>query len=415
MDSVSRANGGMFEAERRLQQTLAQDPRLHVQVFGLEDEFASTDSNSWLPLAPKVFPVLGPAGFGYSPGLQRAVRAAQADMAYCAGLWKYHSLLSLRWARQTRKPLIVAPHGMLDDWAIKQSRGRKRLAGLFYQNAQLKTASCIRALCDSEARAIRKYGVRKPICIIPNGVDLPAETDCKSTSKASALRRLAAGRKILLYLGRIHPKKGLDNLLRAWRTTLGEKCAAREWVLVIAGWGQSRHENELKALTTDLGILWTDVIPHDRDKPTPSTFNFQPSTFNPEASLLFLGPQFGEAKAAAFRDCDAFVLPSLSEGLPMVVLEAWAYRKPVLLTPACNLPEAFVHNAAIRIESDPDSIATGLRQLSEMAASELCAIGEAGHGLVASRYAWPRVAGQMKALIEWLLDPAPKPDFLVDY
>jgi poly(glycerol-phosphate) alpha-glucosyltransferase len=132
-------------------------------------------------------------------------------------------------------------------------------------------------------------------------------------------------------------------------------------------------------------------------------------------SVLLLGPQFGDAKAEAFRDCDAFVLPSLSEGLPMVVLEAWARRKPVLLTPACNLPEAFVDKAAIQIEPDAASIATGLRQMFEMSASELSSIGVAGHRLAASRYAWPRVAAQMKTLIEWLLDRAPRPDFLVDY
>jgi poly(glycerol-phosphate) alpha-glucosyltransferase len=408
MDSVSRVNGGIFEAERRLQQTLAEDSHLSVQIFGLTDEFAFEDSKAWQPLAPKVFPVIGPSAFGYSPGLRHAVLAAKANVAYCAGIWKYHSLLSLEWARRTQNPLVVAPHGMLDDWAIKQSRGRKRLAGLLYQNAQLEAASCVRALCDAEAQAIRKYGVRKPICIIPNGVDLPADSDRNSSSDDSTLRQFAAGRKILLYLGRIHPKKGLENLLRAWRTTLGEKRAAQDWILVIAGWDQGGHEAELKALATHLALSWSAL-------PSQPSGNPQRSTFNPKASLFFPGPQFGDAKSEAFRNCDAFVLPSLSEGLPMVVLEAWAWRKPVLLTPACNLPEAFVRNAAIRIEADADGIAAGLRQLSEMSPSELCAIGEAGHRLATSHFAWPRVAGQMKALIEWLLNRGPKPDSLVNF
>jgi poly(glycerol-phosphate) alpha-glucosyltransferase len=411
MDSVSRANGGIFEAERRLQQTLAEDARLRVQVFGLRDEFAFEDSKAWLPLVPKVFPIVGPPGFGYSRGLRRAVLAADADVAYCAGIWKYHSLLSLQWARRTRKPLVVAPHGMLDDWAVKQSRRRKRLAGLLYQNAQLETAGCIRALCDAEARAIRKYGVRKPICIIPNGVDLPAaDGDLESHTDNSPMRRFAAGRKILLYLGRIHPKKGLDNLLRAWYSIFRERGSlGRDWVLVIAGWGQQEDEAQLRKLAGEMALRYEDLA-------KPGVEHLQSGISDTEAvSVLLLGPQFGDAKAEAFRDCDAFVLPSLSEGLPMVVLEAWARRKPVLLTPACNLPEAFVDKAAIQIEPDAASIATGLRQMFEMSASELSSIGVAGHRLAASRYAWPRVAAQMKTLIEWLLDRAPRPDFLVDY
>jgi poly(glycerol-phosphate) alpha-glucosyltransferase len=401
MDSVSRVNGGIFEAERRLQQTLAEEHRVSVEVLGLQDKFSLEDRRAWLPLSPKVFRIRGPAAFGYSAGLRRAVVSAKADAVYCAGLWKYHSLLSLQWARKTRKPLLVAPHGMLDDWAVKQSRGRKRLARLLYQDAQLETASCIRALCDAEARAIRKNGIRSPVCIIPNGIDLPSD-DCDSGSapELSELRRLAAGRKVLLYLGRIHPKKGLVDLLRAWRRMLDDKSpVARHWILVIAGWSQGEHEAVLKMLAADLGLSSKNLASGGAES----------------GSVHFLGPQFGEAKTACFRDCDAFIIPSLSEGLPMVVLEAWAWHKPVLMTPACNLPEAFVANAAIRIEPSAERICTGLRQMLEMSTSELRTIAGAGYRLASARYAWSRVAEQMNAVIEWVAGQAPKPDVVVNY
>ena len=84
-------------------------------------------------------------------------------------------------------------------------------------------------------------------------------------------------------------------------------------------------------------------------------------------SIVFLGPQFGAEKDAnAYRACNAFILPSLSEGLPMTVLEAWAYGKPVLMTPECNLPEGFSAEAALRIGASPEAIADGLRKLIEM-------------------------------------------------
>jgi glycosyltransferase involved in cell wall biosynthesis len=126
--------------------------------------------------------------------------------------------------------------------------------------------------------------------------------------------------KVLLYLGRLHLKKGLANLLQAWsevRRAGGE--AAQNWYLVIAGWDQDGHQASLEAITLQRNIGDT---------------------------VHFIGPQFGLDKDAAFRSSDAFVLPSLSEGMPLAVLEAWAHGLPVLMTPHCNLPEGFARGAA---------------------------------------------------------------------
>jgi poly(glycerol-phosphate) alpha-glucosyltransferase len=407
MDSVSRANGGIFEAERRLQQSLAADRDVSVRVIGLEDEFAAEDGKAWRPLEPEVFPTMGPRGFGFSPAMRRGVSSVNADLTYCAGLWKYHALMSLQWARRTHKPLVVAPHGMLDPWALQQSRSRKSAARLLFQNAQLKMAGCIRALCHAEAKAIRDLGFTNPIAIIPNGIDLPTAGEQGArgaTNDTEPLGRMkAAGRKVLLYLGRIHPKKGLVNLLRGWRLALGGPgSASRDWVLSIAGWDQGGHEAELKHLATQLGLSWVD-----------GSSSAQTNVHS--ASVLFLGPQFGERKTACYRSCDAFVLPSLSEGVPMVVLEAWAHHKPVLITPECNLPEGFAANAAIRLETNAKSVMAGLTRLFEMPGSELRAMGDAGYQLAASRYAWPRVAEEMKCLYEWLLGGGSKPASLAEY
>src|SRR4030095_3065150 len=118
-------------------------------------------------------------------------------------------------------------------------------------------------------------------------------------------------------------KKGLVNLLRAWakvaRSQSSDFCPpSSDWVLALAGWDQGGHEAELKQLATELGIPWADVRERGKGGAI-SAFSFQ------NFSILFLGPQFNEAKAACYAACDAFILPSFSEGLPMVVLEAWAY------------------------------------------------------------------------------------------
>jgi len=184
----------------------------------------------------------------------------------------------------------------------------------------------------------------------------------------------------------LHPKKNLGAMLEAWAQSRKAKVGSRkseEWRLVIAGWDQAGYEADLKALASDLGLL---------------------------TSVSFVGPKFGEDKAEVYRNADAFILPSLSEGLPMVVLEAWAYGKPVLMTPECNLPEGFAAGAALEIGTTPETIAAGLRQLMEMSESEREAMGSRGRALVEAKFSWPRIGEQMRAVYEWVLGGGKPPE-----
>jgi len=271
---------------------------------------------------------------------------------------------------------------MLESWALRNAKWKKRIAGLLYQNQHLRGAACLRALCEAEAQSIRAYGMRNPICIIPNGVDLPEVTESLALKPGnSVLQKFVQGRKILLYLGRLHPKKNVANLVRAWKQTLNSNPLTPEnWVLAIAGWDQGGYERELKKLSSEL----------------------------PD-SVSFLGPLFGQEKEAAYRVCDAFILPSLSEGLPMTVLEAWAHAKPVLMTPECNLPEGFAAGAALEIGSSPEGIAAGLKQLIEMNHDDRRALGDRGRTLVATKFSWPQIGEQMRSVYDWVLGSRPTP------
>jgi glycosyltransferase involved in cell wall biosynthesis len=249
MDSISRANGGIFEAEKRLQQTLQAQGGVEVRVVGLHDAQTDADYASWSPIKPAVCAVKGPAGFGYSPALVDVLLKTDADLGYFVGLWKYPSIAALRWSDTTRKPYMVAPHGMLDPWAVRNSGTKKKIAAWLFQNAQLRNARCIRALCAAEAESIRAYGQKNPVCIIPNGIDLPTIT---APENSAADFPFSADRKVALYLGRLHPKKGIANLISAWSKIDGAR--SKEWVLAIAGWDQGNHEAELKQQARDLGI-----------------------------------------------------------------------------------------------------------------------------------------------------------------
>ena len=128
--------------------------------------------------------------------------------------------------------------------------------------------------------------------------------------------------------------------------------------------------------------------------------------------MLVHGPCFGAAKQACLAAASAFVLPSFSEGLPMAALEAMAHRLPCLLSPACNLPEAFDHGAARAVEPEAEALVGSLRQLLLQPAAEREAMGEAGQRLVAERFSWPQVAERTARLYSWLHGTSERPDWI---
>lgn len=379
--SVSRKAGGLFPAVRSLAEALQRSPEIDLNVFGLMDADTAADLPAWGPVPVNASPVRGPRGFGYASGLGSELGRKRIDLLHVHGMWMYPSIAARRWSARTRAPYVISPHGMLDRWAIKNSRWKKRIAILLYEGSHLHGAACLHALCEAEAQDIRAFGLTNPICIIPNGTEVAAGLEPPPAPWRAELARDA---KVLLYLGRLHPKKGLLNLLRAMHEV--HRCAdeqPRSWHLVIAGWDQNGHRAHLEAFAAQCGMA---------------------------GFVHFVGPQYGDAKLATLCAADAFVLPSVSEGLPMAVLEAWTHGLPVLMTPQCNLPEGFAAGAAIRIECDPESIASGLQELFSMGENGLHAMGKAGVKLAAKDFSWAGIAERMEAVYRWLLGIGPRPD-----
>ncbi len=375
--SVSRCAAGVGASVRGLCDQLRRD--CDVSVLSVRDEFTDGDKKAWRSPEPRVFGWHGPRWFGYSPALRNAVRDMPCDVIHSHGLWMYPDVAVRRAAQGTGVPLLVSPHGMLDAWALRNSAWKKRLAGRLFTGKTLHHAACLHALCESEYHSIRRYGLSNPVCVIPNGVALPDDVAERAESSVGSAGT-DDGRKTLLFMGRIHEKKGLENLINAWVVV---KTSNDGWRLVIAGQDQSGHEARLKRTVRDLAL---------------------------ERDVLFTGPLLDGDKEAALARADAFVLPSYSEGLPMAVLEAWAHRLPVMMTSECNIPEGFEAVAALEVRPHPDSIAGGLRRLFAMNGKELQAMGHRGRALVERAFSWPAVAARMMSVYRWLLDDGPRPD-----
>ena len=453
--SLSRNAGGLFESVRALGKGLAKQG-VDVSVYGLRDQNWERDKEAWAPLSAHAFSFFGPRALAWAPQMDAALDEARPDLVALQGLWQYSSLATRRQWRRKGTPYVISPRGMLDKWALANSRWKKVMAAYAFENAVLRDASCLHALCLAEADAIRAYGLQQRIEVVPNGVELPAVLAGDSRSKTEDSR---VGRRRLVFLGRIHPKKGLVGALRAWAKLRNSASAIRdsaEWQFVIAGWDQGGHEAELRALCADLGLKTAvgttkDTNIHENIRPRitrmgtdeqqgdaqgtcagdfepdlltskladapvseslirsasgpASALDARPSSLvsSAAADVLFYGPAFGEEKEALLRGAEAFILPSFSEGLPMSVLEAWSYGLPVVMTPECNLPEGFASDAALEIRSGEGSFQAGMRTLIEMTDQERAAMGMRGRRLVEERFTWPKVAAQMKALYEEVL------------
>lgn len=339
-----------------------------VRVFGLSDTaWQDGDKAKWTGAPAEVFATRGPGAFGYAPALAPAIRAFAPDIIHAHGLWMYGSVISANMAR-AGVANVISPHGMLDSWALSQGRFKKKIASLAFERGHLQGARCIHALNSQEAEAIRACLPNAPVAVVPNGVDLMRQQT--APPPISAWRTaFPPEARTLLYLGRLHRKKNLAPLIAAFG-----QIPHTSWRLVIAGPDQDNTQANLERQVKALGL---------GDK------------------VRFVGSQFGADKIATLASADAFILPSLSEGLPMAVLEAWAARLPVLMSDVCNLPDGFAAGAAIDTGTSQASIARALTALVSLPDAARLDMGMRGHALVERDYTWDSVANRFVTLYEW--------------
>jgi poly(glycerol-phosphate) alpha-glucosyltransferase len=365
---LSSAGGGVSAAvealSRSINVSLAQ-----VHVLGLDDRPWSNEKQKWRGAPVEAFHIIGPGSLGFAPGLRRALIGLDPDVVHVHGLWMHLSADVVAWSRGA-KPYIVSPHGMLDPWAVANSGFKKRVARWLYEDRHLGGAACIHALCAAEADAIRAFGLKNPICIIPNGIEMPRA----SHRPAPPWSSIEDGARVLLFLGRLHPKKNVHGLLRALARVKADR-GLGDWRLAIAGWDQGGYGAELVVLAEALAL---------------------------KREVIFLGALHGERKDAALRNADAFVLPSVSEGLPMTVLEAWSYGLPVAMTAACNLPEGFAAGAARQIATEPDLLARHLTDFLSTSPRDMNTMGVRGAELARARFSWERASQSFTETYAWM-------------
>jgi glycosyltransferase involved in cell wall biosynthesis len=336
-------------------------------VTGTESRLGDSRVHPALPLAGPEVPI------------EEAVRHAQ--VVHLHGLWQAHTRRGAAEARRRHTPYVIAAHGMAEPWALRQKALKKKVYTALVEGKNLRRADCLHALSRPEIGHLRALAPRATVAFIPNGVDLRPLADLPPRSRLEARHPELAGKFVLLFLSRVHAKKGLDLLAEA----LGALAPAFPKLhVVLAG--------------KDDGAL--------------DPFLDQARSLGVAGRVTYLGHVSGESAREAWGAADAFVLPSYSEGFSMAILEALACRLPALITTACHFPELAAADGGIVVEPDATSVTRGLRQLLELGAAERAALGSRGRALVETDYTWDRQAARLAELYRWLLAGGAPPDFV---
>lgn len=299
-----------------------------------------------------------------------AQTVAGCDGVHIHGLWDASSVWAATAARQAKKPYLVSAHGMLEPWALEQKALKKRVYGALVERRTLDGAACLHALTTAEADDYRRFGCTRPIAVIPNAVEAPRTIDCDLVrSKFPAV----AGKRIVLFLGRLHIKKGIELLLEAWASVQTDHPDA---VLMLAGPGEESYVRSLRARAADLRIA---------------------------EHVLFADMLQGDAKWSALQAAHVFVLPSYSEGLSVATLEALCAGTPVIVTDACHLPEVAEAECGWTIATAVQPLEQALHASLDATPDERQTMSGKARQLANHRFSWRTVSEQIAELYSCVL------------
>ena len=332
-----------------------------------------------------LFPSVSVLNFTYSKAMFDAAKsnAEGFHVVHQHGIWTGCSLVTNTFRGRHRMPVVVAAHGSLHKYALKRSSWKKKIALLAYENENLRKASCLHATAEAEIDDFRNFGLKNPIALIDNGVSSKSINDSGVAERFLAQYNLPKNRRILLFLSRITPKKGLPIALQAIHQ-MRDKLT--NWIFVIAGTDEFNHQREVERLVEVLGL---------------------------GEMIRLVGPLYDQNKSDAFAATDVFILPSYSEGAPMVILDSLAAGVPVLTTKATPWESLIKYQCGWWVSPSIDGLSDALQSAAVLSSQQLKEMGMRGKELVRAHYLWSAQAQKSLDLYAWILGNGAKPDFVV--
>lgn len=349
--SVDKSGGGTTEYMRLLSKALKNDTSLTIAtgfskdpitIEGVSIKFFDSNIYRWFSLINE---------------FRAFLEDEKPDIVHINGIWSPQNWGFQKAAQELKIKVVMSPHGMLESWILQHNPLKKKIAFYLFQNNAIKKADHIHATAQMEKDSVRKLSFDNPISIIPNGIDL---TELKRDKEEY-------GTKKMVFLSRIHPKKGVEILLEAWRNS-----PTKGWTLEIAGNGDDDY----------LATLWQNA----RDL----------------KNVHFVGPKYGEDKWNFLRSADVMVLPTHSENFGIVVAEALAVGVPVITTTGTPWQDLENYNCGWWIDLSVINLKAALQNVFNTPVGTLETMGENGKNLVQEKYDIQAIGKKMVQLYNYM-------------
>ena len=335
-------------------------------IQGLVVGLNKTGAETWLMTIRKSEQpwVEGVDKFVNGKQFENVVRQIKPDIVHIHGIWSLELHYCAVICRRRKIPYVIAPRGMLEPWSLQQKWLKKRIARWLYQDRDLKCAAALHATAESEAEQFRKLGFKNPIIVSPNGVNVPKNFEPRNTQNT---------RKRVLFVSRMHPKKGVMELVEAWGQVVSG--GVEEWkswevelVYTVNGEVEREYETKVKARVKELGL---------------------------ENQFIFTGVLDDEEKWKSYGRANLFVLPTYSENFGIVVAEALWAGVPVITTKGTPWMELETSKCGRWIEIGIAPLVEALRETMVMSDDARRQMGARGRELVEEKYTWDAVVKAM--------------------
>lgn len=341
-----------------------------VQFHTAEGDFTGYEDIDFHAYHIPHFPLNGQ--FAFSPELFRNLKreCKDAQIIQTNSLWQFPNIIPEYVRRSSDAKFVILPRGTLSPYALSLSSFKKKLTMALGQRTALKKADMFIATCQKEYEDIRNFGLKQPVAVIPNGLDLPQDVDVEKT-------------KTVIFLGRIHKVKGIDILIDAWRG-IERSGKFNDWNLVIAGPTSSEYAQEMISRAAGL------------------------------KRVTFAGEVKGEAKNRMLAQSAIYVLPTHTENFGISVGEALACATPVITTTGAPWSGLVDNNCGEWIELSVENLKQAMECMMSRPMDELARMGRNGRQWMQRDFSWDEIAQKTLQSYRWLLNPGDvaKPDFI---